>query len=102
MDKLKSYDGFTFHKYNIKKLCTNDIDINTKQIWNLACPASPPLYQKDPIETLDTCYEGTKNLLNIARDLGCRMLHFSTSEVYGDPEITPQTEEYWGNKIFDF
>lgn len=97
IEKLEQYNNFIFLKRDIKHLQVYDVDVNTKQIWNLACPASPPFYQSKPLDTLDTCYEGTKALLNIARHLGSTMLHFSTSEVYGDPEITPQTEEYWGH-----
>lgn len=66
---------------------------NPDLIYNLACPASPKNYQKDPIKTLNTCYIGTKRLLEI----GVPLLQASTSEVYGDPEQHPQTEEYNGN-----
>ncbi|KAJ5776098.1 uncharacterized protein N7511_001109 [Penicillium nucicola] len=67
------------------------------QIYNLACPASPVHYQKDPISTLDTCYLGTRNLLELARSKKIRILQTSTSEVYGDPSVHPQPENYWGN-----
>jgi nucleoside-diphosphate-sugar epimerase len=66
-------------------------------IFNLACPASPPQYQRDPIFTLDTNYLGTKNLLELAVAKKARILQASTSEVYGDPAIHPQIESYWGN-----
>jgi UDP-glucuronate decarboxylase len=67
------------------------------RIYNLACPASPPHYQINPIYTMLTCVNGTNNLLKIAKWHGARFLQASTSEVYGDPEIHPQTEEYLGN-----
>ena len=66
-------------------------------IFNLACPASPPKYQSDPIFTLETNFIGTHNLLNIAKRDGAIFIQASTSEVYGDPEIQPQLETYYGN-----
>lgn len=66
-------------------------------IYHLACPASPPKYQIDPVQTLDTCYLGTRHVLERARELSCRVLFTSTSEVYGDPHESPQRESYWGN-----
>ena len=66
-------------------------------VWNLASPASPPDYQKAPIETLRVGSVGTMNLLELARAHGARFLQASTSEVYGDPHVSPQPEEYWGN-----
>lgn len=67
------------------------------QIWALACPASPPRYQRDPVRTLKTCFLGALHALELARELGARMLFASTSEVYGDAEKSPQSEDYWGN-----
>ena len=67
------------------------------EIYNLACPASPPHYQADPIHTMMTCVVGTNNLLALAERCGARFLQASTSEVYGDPEEHPQTEAYWGH-----
>lgn len=67
------------------------------QIYNLACPASPPHYQKDPVHTVKTSVIGTLQMLELARDTGARFLQASTSEVYGDPAVHPQTEDYWGN-----
>jgi UDP-glucuronate decarboxylase len=67
------------------------------QIYNLACPASPPHYQRDPLFTLRTSLWGTWNLLELARKYGARFFQASTSEVYGDPLEHPQTEKYWGN-----
>ena len=70
---------------------------NVRGIFNLACPASPVHYQADPIRTTMTSVRGTYNLLEVARTSGARLLHASTSEVYGDPSVHPQTEGYWGN-----
>jgi len=72
-------------------------DLNFDGIFNLACPASPCFYQKDPVQTLRTCVEGTRNLLELATSLNIPFLQASTSEVYGDPMISPQPEEYRGN-----
>jgi len=66
-------------------------------IYNLACPASPVHYQHDPVQTTKTCVHGSINMLGLAKRLKCRIFQASTSEVYGDPTIHPQTEEYWGN-----
>jgi len=71
--------------------------IECDEIYNLACPASPIHYQKDPTQTLNTCVMGTINALKLARKLKIKMLQASTSEVYGDPIIHPQPEAYWGN-----
>ena len=73
------------------------IDGEVHEIYNLACPASPPLYQADPIHTFRTCVTGSLNLLELAKQKGARILLASTSEVYGDPEISPQPESYRGN-----
>jgi UDP-glucuronate decarboxylase len=67
------------------------------EIYNLACPASPPHYQSDPIGTLSTSVFGALNVLNVARASQCKVLQASTSEVYGDPRVHPQQEGYWGN-----
>lgn len=66
-------------------------------IFNLACPASPKHYQSNPVQTLKTSVHGAINLLGLAKRTGARILQASTSEVYGDPKISPQAEEYWGN-----
>lgn len=66
------------------------------EIYNLACPASPPHYQNDPVATALTCSQGVWNLLQRAEQDGSRVFQASTSEVYGDPEVHPQTEGYWG------
>lgn len=67
------------------------------EIYNMACPASPPRYQADPIHTFRTCIEGSMNLLNLAAEKGAQILLSSTSEVYGDPEVSVQSEGYRGN-----
>ena len=73
------------------------LDIRPTQIYNLACPASPVHYQADPVQTLRTCVEGAHNLLELARSAGARILQASSSEVYGDPHVHPQSESYRGN-----
>jgi len=70
--------------------------IEVDEIYNLACPASPVYYQKDPVQTTKTSVHGAINMLGLAKRVGARILQASTSEVYGDPEIHPQPEEYWG------
>ena len=70
--------------------------INVNEIWNLACPASPPQYQMDPVHTMLTNVMGMKNCLELARKSGARVFQASTSEIYGDPEIHPQVETYRG------
>ncbi len=67
------------------------------QIYNLACPASPIHYQHDPVKTIKTNVYGAINVLELAQKNGAKVLQASTSEVYGDPHVHPQTEEYWGN-----
>ncbi len=70
--------------------------VEVEQIYNLACPASPVHYQHDPVQTTKTSVHGAINMLGLAKRTGARILQASTSEVYGDPEVHPQTEEYWG------
>ncbi len=70
--------------------------VETDQIYNLACPASPIHYQFDPVQTTKTSVHGAINMLGLAKRLKARILQASTSEVYGDPEVHPQTEDYWG------
>ena len=74
-----------------------DWDGEVSEIYHLACPASPPKYQMDPIHTLETNFLGTTNVLKLAKKWGARVLLASTSEVYGDPGVSPQPECYWGN-----
>src|SRR4029077_19844487 len=70
--------------------------LEVDQIYNLACPASPIHYQRDPVQTTKTSVHGAINMLGLAKRLRATILQASTSEVYGDPEVHPQTEEYWG------
>ncbi len=70
--------------------------VEVDRIFNLACPASPIHYQRDPVQTTKTSVHGAINMLGLAKRLRARILQASTSEVYGDPEIHPQTEDYWG------
>jgi UDP-glucuronate decarboxylase len=67
------------------------------EIYNLACPASPIHYQFDPVQTIKTCVHGAINMLGLAKRLKIPIFQASTSEVYGDPEVHPQPESYWGN-----
>jgi UDP-glucuronate decarboxylase len=76
---------------------TEPILLEVDQIYNLACPASPIHYQYNPIKTVKTNVMGTINMLGLAKRVHARILQASTSEVYGDPAIHPQTEDYWGN-----
>jgi UDP-glucuronate decarboxylase len=71
--------------------------VEVDQIYNLACPASPIYYQRDPVQTTKTCVHGAINMLGLAKRIKARILQASTSEVYGDPEVHPQTENYWGH-----
>ena len=71
--------------------------VEVDEIYNLACPASPVHYQQDPVQTTKTSVHGAINMLGLAKRTGARILQASTSEVYGDPTVHPQTEDYWGN-----
>ena len=73
------------------------INIKVDEIYNLACPASPPHYQFNPVKTVRTSVLGTANMLELAKNTGARILQASTSEIYGDPLVHPQVEQYWGN-----
>lgn len=100
---------FTGKKENIKELFDNEnfelirhdvvepILLEVDQIYNLACPASPIHYQYNPVKTVKTNMMGALNMLGLAKRVKARILQASTSEVYGDPEMHPQKEEYWGN-----
>lgn len=76
---------------------TSSFDIKVDGIFNLACPASPVHYQKDPVRTMQTNVSGAMNVLGLAKNLGVRVFQASTSEIYGDPQVSPQPETYWGN-----
>ena len=101
MDNLISmHKDFTIYPVDITNTkIISDLDFwgRVDEIYNLACPASPPFYQKDPIFTLNTNYIGMINMLNLANKYGAKILQTSTSEVYGDPKVHPQPEEYRGN-----
>jgi UDP-glucuronate decarboxylase len=76
---------------------TAPLQVEVDEIYNLACPASPVHYQHDPVQTTKTSVHGAINMLDLAQRLGAKILQASTSEVYGDPSVHPQPEEYWGN-----
>ena len=100
---------FTGSKQNIRHLLghprfellrhdvTFPLYVAVDEIYNLACPASPVHYQHDPVQTTKTSVHGAINMLGLAKRLKCRIFQASTSEVYGDPHVHPQTESYWGN-----
>ena len=90
---LLGHSRFTLLQHDVTVPVTLAVD----QIYNLACPASPVHYQADPIATFKTSVLGAINMLDLARNLGIPVLQASTSEVYGDPHIHPQSEIYWGN-----
>lgn len=100
---------FTGNKGNILPLLENPrfelmrhdvtfpLYVEVDEIYNLACPASPIHYQHDPVQTTKTSVHGAINMLGLAKRVGAKILQASTSEVYGDPSVHPQTEDYWGN-----
>lgn len=90
---LQQLDNFEFIRHDI----INPIHLEVDQIYHLACPASPINYQQNAIKTIKTNITGTLNMLGLAKRTNARILLTSTSEVYGDPKESPQTEEYWGN-----
>lgn len=93
IDHLHSNPLFEFMRHDI----TFPLFVEVDQIYNLACPASPVHYQHDPVQTTKTSVIGAINMLGLAKRLGCRIVQASTSEVYGDPSVHPQTEAYWGH-----
>ena len=95
IEHLLNNPNFEFINHDI--IDPLEIEGNIDEIYNLACPASPPKYQDDPIKTLKVNFLGVLHMLELARAKQARFLQTSTSEVYGEPEITPQTEEYRGN-----
>jgi UDP-glucuronate decarboxylase len=92
IQKLLQHPRFELMRHDV----TFPLYLEVDQIYNLACPASPVHYQRDPVQTTKTSVHGTINMLGLAKRTGARILQASTSEVYGDPEIHPQTESYWG------
>ena len=93
--ELQNNDRFEFIKGDIRSFDINSIKVD--RIYNAACPASPKAYQKTPIDTLETCFIGTQNLLEMAKLNDAKIMQFSTSEIYGNALVHPQTEEYLGN-----
>ena len=93
IEHLLDHHHFEFIRHDI----TFPLYVEVDEIYNLACPASPIHYQYDPVQTTKTSVHGSINMLGLAKRLKCRILQASTSEVYGDPTVHPQTEDYWGN-----
>ena len=93
LEHLHAQPRFEFLRHDV----TFPLYVEADEIYNLACPASPIHYQHDPVQTTKTSVHGAINMLGLAKRLKCRILQASTSEVYGDPAIHPQTEDYWGN-----
>ena len=92
LDQLRGHPRFELMRHDI----TFPLYVEVDRIFNLACPASPVHYQHDPVQTTKTSVHGAINMLGLAKRVGARILQASTSEVYGDPEVHPQTEGYWG------
>ena len=90
---LASAPNFEMVRHDI----TFPLYVEVDRIYNLACPASPVHYQRDPVQTIKTCVHGAINMLGLAKRTQARILQASTSEVYGDPSVHPQTEDYWGH-----
>ena len=93
VSKLFWKDRFHFIEHDV----TKPLDLSIDQIYNLACPASPTQYQKDPLQTIRTNFYGAENMLELAKREHAVILQASTSEVYGNPLVSPQEEIYWGN-----
>ncbi len=93
IDHLHDEPRFEFLRHDV----TMPLYVEVDEIYNLACPASPVHYQHDPVQTTKTSVHGAINMLGLAKRLRCKIFQASTSEVYGDPHVHPQPEEYWGN-----
>lgn len=93
IENFLTHPRFEFIRHDV----TFPLYVEVDQIYNLACPASPVHYQYDPVQTIKTSVHGAINMLGLAKRLNARIFQASTSEVYGDPAIHPQTESYWGN-----
>lgn len=93
IEDLLVHPRFEFQRHDVNFPLYVEVD----EIWNLACPASPIHYQRDPVMTIKTSVQGSINLLGLAKRVGAKILQASTSEVYGDPQVHPQPESYWGN-----
>ena len=92
IEAFKQNPNFEFIRHDIM----NPLYVEVDEIYNLACPASPVHYQHNPVQTTKTSVYGALNMLGLAKRTGAKILQASTSEVYGDPEVHPQTEDYWG------
>ncbi len=90
---LRDHDRFEFMRHDV----TIPVYVEVDEIYNLACPASPIHYQHDPVQTTKTSVHGAINMLGLAKRTGAKIFQASTSEVYGDPAVHPQTEDYWGH-----
>lgn len=93
IEHLLQHPRFELMRHDV----TIPIFLEVKEIYNLACPASPVHYQHDPVQTTKTSVHGAINMLGLAKRTGAKIFQASTSEVYGDPQVHPQTEEYWGH-----
>ena len=93
VEQLIGHPRFELMRHDV----TFPLYLEVDEIYNLACPASPIHYQHDPVQTTKTSVHGAINMLGLAKRLRCRILQASTSEVYGDPTVHPQTEDYWGH-----
>ena len=93
IEHLSGEPRFEFVRHDV----TFPLFVEVDEIYNLACPASPVHYQHDPVQTTKTSVHGAINMLGLAKRLDCKIFQASTSEVYGDPAVNPQTEDYWGN-----
>jgi UDP-glucuronate decarboxylase len=93
IEHLQGHPHFEFIRHDV----TLPLYLEVDQIYNLACPASPVHYQHDPVQTIKTNVHGAINMLGLAKRVKARIFQASTSEVYGDPIVHPQTEDYWGN-----
>jgi UDP-glucuronate decarboxylase len=93
MEHLHNHTRFELIRHDV----TFPLFVEVDEIYNLACPASPVHYQHDPVQTTKTSVQGAINMLGLAKRLKCKIFQASTSEVYGDPLVHPQPEEYWGN-----
>ena len=93
IEHLHGHPRFEFVRHDV----TFPLYLEVDEIYNLACPASPIHYQHDPVQTTKTSVHGAINMLGLAKRLRCKIFQASTSEVYGDPSVHPQTEGYWGN-----
>jgi UDP-glucuronate decarboxylase len=92
-EHLHNHPRFEFMRHDV----CNPLKVEVDEIYNLACPASPVHYQYNPVLTTKTSVMGAMNMLGLAKRLRCRVFQASTSEVYGDPEVHPQREDYWGH-----